>query len=153
MCPPVVSCADPVSNWEVTPPLTITNVAPAPSIWVTEGATDGAPPCGNVNGRDNGVPVTSLKKLSVACAALAPVLTSTKVVCQPSPPEARCAMLPPLVPTLAKAGIVVSALLGGVKRKPRTLIRPPDGVSNSMVPRLFAVKGNPETGSDNTNAV
>ena len=50
-------------------------------------------------------------------------------------------MLPPPVPTLASAGIVVSALFGGVKRIPRTLIRPPLGVSNSTVPRLFAVTG------------
>jgi hypothetical protein len=57
----------------------------------------------------------------------------------PSPPEARWAMLPPPVPTLARAGIVVSALLGGVKRRPSTLIRPPAGVANSIVPRLFAV--------------
>jgi len=85
-------------------------------------------------------------------AALVPVLTSTKVVCQPSP-EARCAILPPPVPMLAKAGIVVSALFGGVKRRPSTLIRPPAGVSNSIVPRLFAVTGNPRTGSDNTKEV
>ena len=51
-------------------------------------------------------------------------------------------MLPPPVPTLANAGIVVSALLGGVKRSPRTLMRPPAGVSNSIVPRWFAVTGN-----------
>ncbi len=82
-----------------------------------------------------------------------PVLTSTNVVCQPSPPEARCAMLPPPVPTFASAGMVVSALLGGVKRSPRTLIWPPAGVSNSMVPRLFAVIGNPRTESDKTKDV
>ena len=49
--------------------------------------------------------------------------------------------------------MVVSALLGGVKRSPSTLIRPPAGVSNSMVPRLFAVTGNPKAGSDKTNEV
>jgi hypothetical protein len=37
--------------------------------------------------------------------------------------------------------MVVSALLGGVKRRPSTLIRPPAGVSNSMVPRILAVTG------------
>ena len=62
-------------------------------------------------------------------------------------------MLPPLVPTLASAGIVVRALLGGVKRIPSTLIWPPAGVSNSMVPRLFAVIGNPLIGSDSTKEV
>ncbi len=90
---------------------------------------------------------------SVICAALVPVLTSTKVVCQPSPPAATCAMLPPPVPTLANAGIVVSALLGGEKRSPSTLIWPPAGVSNSMVPRLLAVSGNPFVGSDSTKDV
>ena len=62
-------------------------------------------------------------------------------------------MEPPLVPTLASAGMVVSALFGGVKRRPSTLIRPPAGVSNSMVPRMFAVTGNPSTGSASTNDV
>ena len=50
-------------------------------------------------------------------------------------------MLPPPVPTLASAGMVVSVLGRGVKRMPSTLIWPPAGVSNSMVPRLLAVTG------------
>ena len=53
-------------------------------------------------------------------------------------------MLPPPVPTFASAGIVVSALFGRREAKPSTLIWPPAGVSNSMVPRLFAVTGNPD---------
>ena len=88
-------------------------MAPAASVWVTEVAVVAAMvPCGKVRGRGKAAPVVSSKKLSVAGAALVPTLTSTNVVCQPSPPEASCAMLPPLVPTLASAGMVVRALLG-----------------------------------------
>ena len=58
---------------------------------VIDGVTVEAPPpsCGNANDNGNGAPVWSLKKLSVAAAELVPVFTSTKVVCQPSPPDAR----------------------------------------------------------------
>ena len=47
------------------------------------------------------------------------------------------------MPTLASAGIVVSVLLdpSGVVRMPSTAICPPAGVSNSIVPRRFAVTG------------
>src|SRR6185437_16000094 len=109
-CPAVVSCADPVSRFS-DPLLATTSVAPAASDFKIVGVNVVVPPpnCGNDSGRDKGAPVTSLKKLSVIGAALVPVLTRTKVVCQPSPPTARCAMLPPPVPTLANAGIVVSA--------------------------------------------
>ena len=50
---------------------------------------------------------------------------------------------PPPVPTLASAGMVVSVfeVPRGVVRMPSTLIWPPAGVSNSMVPRLPAVAG------------
>ena len=50
-------------------------------------------------------------------------------------------MLPPPAPTFASAGIVVSALFGGAKRRPRTLICPSAGVTNSIVPRRSAVFG------------
>ena len=89
------------------------------------------------------------KKLSVALAALVPALTSTKVICQPSPPEATKGKKPPAVPTLASGGTVVRvvtvpwAVSCGVSRTPSTLIWPPAGVSNSTVPRLPIVTGNP----------
>jgi len=52
-------------------------------------------------------------------------------------------MEPPPVPTFAKAGMVVSVVVfpSGVVRMPSTLICPPAGVSNSMVPRFPAVPG------------
>jgi hypothetical protein len=46
-------------------------------------------------------------------------------------------MDPPPVPTFASTGNVVSA--GPLARSPSTLICPPEGVSNSMVPRFPAV--------------
>src|ERR1700722_5176739 len=102
MCPAVLSCADPVSRFGA-PLLAITSVAPAGSVFKIVGVYVVVPPpnCGYDRGSDKGAPVTSLKKLSVIGAALVPVLTRTKVVCQPSPPDATCAMLPPPVPTLA----------------------------------------------------
>ena len=44
---------------------------------------------------------------------------------------------PPLVPTAARTGTVVSA--GPLTRSPSTLIWPPAGVKNSTVPRMPAV--------------
>ncbi len=63
------------------------------------------------------------------------------------------------MPTFASAGTVVSvvtvpaAVTCGVLRMPSTLIAPPAGVSNSTVPRLPAVTGNPCAGSGKVNDV
>ena len=82
----------------------------------------------------------SAKKLRLTAAPLVPVFTRTNVVVQPFP-DAMWAMEPALTPVPVKTGIVVSAL-AAVKRMPKRLIRPPAGVSNSAVPRIFAVAGN-----------
>jgi len=55
--PLVLSCAEPVSRSEA-PLLTMIRVAPAPKVWVTEGACVSAMlPCGNVMGSGSGAPV------------------------------------------------------------------------------------------------
>ena len=118
--------------------------APAARVRVTEFATvsDDIPGCGKDSGIESGDPVSVAKNFSVACAEVVPVLTSTNVVCQPLP-VAICAMLPPLVPMLANAGMVVSVSVfcKGVVRIPNTLILPLLGVMNSIVPRLLRVIG------------
>ena len=118
------------------------------SAWLPELKSDSrtmrlefTPVCGKESGKRSWLP-SSAKKVSAACAGAEPVLTRTKVVCQPLP-VARCAMDPTPVPTLANAGMVVSVLLvpNGVVRMPSTLIWRSAGVSNSMVPRMLAVTG------------
>src|ERR1022692_2685420 len=114
--PLVVNCAEPVVGvgFDTGASLRTKRLAPAARVCVTEEAlVTVLPCCGNEIGSVSGVPVASAKKFKFTDAAVVPVLTNTNVVCQPLP-VAICAMEPPLVPTLASAGIVVSALLGGV---------------------------------------
>ena len=60
---------------------------------------------------------------SVETAPGFPVFRSLGVICQPLP-VAIWAILPPRVPPVTNAGMVVRALFGGVKSIPRTLICP-----------------------------